>query len=85
MKFILGREVTDWALAERALDAIRHAISVWNGPRSAIARPVVATVRSCAKLSFRLGPQGTLLSSKIEAATLSRFSPYATKREDDYL
>jgi hypothetical protein len=46
-QFILERDPTDWELAERALESIRHAISAWNASRLAIARqlPTVLFLR----------------------------------------
>ncbi len=74
----LDREVTGWALAERALEAIRHAVSGLEHSRSAIGRPAANSVHFCANSSFPSARQVMQPFSRSKAATWSRFSPYVT-------
>jgi plasmid stabilization system protein ParE len=84
-EFILERDVTDWALAERALEAIRHAISGLehspfsyrkaSGQRSPFLRELV----------IPFGTVGYVALFEIEDSVVVTVLAVRHQREDDYL
>jgi plasmid stabilization system protein ParE len=84
-QFILERDVTDWALAERALDAIRHAITGLehspfsyrkaSGQRSPFLRELV----------IPFGSAGFVALFEVEGSDVVTILAVRHQREDDYL
>jgi plasmid stabilization system protein ParE len=83
-EFMLERDVTDWALAERALEAIRHAISGLeyspfsyrkaSGQRSPFLRELV----------IPFGSAGYVALFEIEGSDVVTVLAVRNQREDDY-
>lgn len=84
-EFVLSRDVTDWAMAERALEAVRHAISGLvrspfsyrkaSGGDSPFVREVV----------IPFGSSGYVALFEIEDSDVVTILAVRHQREDDYL
>jgi plasmid stabilization system protein ParE len=84
-EFILDRDVTDWALAESALDAIGHAVSGLE--RSPFSYRKAGGQRSpfLRELVIPFGAAGYVALFEIEGSDVVTVLAVRHQREDDYL
>ena len=84
-EFILGRDATDWALAERALEAIRHAI--WGLERSPFSYRKASGGDSpfLREVVIPFGASGYVALFEIEGSDIVTILAVRHQREDDYL
>ena len=82
-EFILARDETDWALAERALEAIRNAVrSLELSPFSY--RKAVPATRFCASFVIPFGASGYVALFEIDDEKTVSILAVRHQREDDY-
>jgi plasmid stabilization system protein ParE len=84
-EFILERDVTDWALAERALEAIRHAISGLERSPFSYRRASGQRSPFLRELVIAFGSAGYVALFEIEGSDVVTVLAVRHQREDDYL
>lgn len=82
-EFILDRDATDWRLAERALEAIRHGLdalgrSPFSFRKAAVGSPFLR------ELVIPFGAAGYVVLFEIEGSDLVTILAVRHQREDDY-
>ena len=84
-EFILGREVTDWAPAERALEAIRHAISGLERSPFSYRKASGGDSPFLREVVIPFGDSGYVALFEIEGSDVVTILAARHQREDDYL
>jgi len=84
-EFILDRDVTDRALAERALEAIRHAISGLEQSPFSYRKASDRGSPLLRELVIPFGSAGYVALFEIEASEVVTIIAVRHQREDDYL
>jgi plasmid stabilization system protein ParE len=84
-EFILERDMTDWALAERALEAIRHAISGLEHSPFSYRRASGQRSPFLRELVIPFGSAGYVALFEIESRDVVTVLAVRHQREDDYL
>ncbi len=83
-EFILERDVTDWQLAERALEAIRHAIASLERSPFSYRKAAGGGSPFLRELVIPFGSSGYVALFEIEAGDLVTVLAVRHQREDDY-
>lgn len=83
-EFILDRDAADWPLAERALEAIRHAISGLERSPFSYRKPVGCSSPFLRELVIPFGSAGYVALFEIEASDVVTVLAVRHQREDDY-
>ncbi len=84
-EFILKRDVTDWVLAERALEAIRHAISGLEHSPFSYRKASGQHSPFLRELVIPFGSAGYVALVEIEGSDVVTILAVRHQREDDYL
>lgn len=84
-EFILRREATDWAPAERALEAIRHAISGLEQSPFSYRKASGGGSPFLRELVIPFGSGGYVALFEIESSSFVTILAVRHQREDDYL
>jgi plasmid stabilization system protein ParE len=84
-EFILDRDVADWAPAERALDAIRHAISGLEHSPFSYRKAGGQGSPFLRELVIPFGAAGYVALFEIESSDVVTIPAVRHQREDDYL
>lgn len=84
-EFILDRDVTDWALAERALESIRHAISSLQHSPFSFRKASGQGSPFLRELVIPFGSAGYVALFEIEGSDVVTILAVRHQREDDYL
>jgi plasmid stabilization system protein ParE len=84
-EFILERDVMDWVLAERALEAIRHAISGLERSPFSYRKAGSGDSPFLRELVIPFGSTGYVALFEIEAGDVVTVLAVRHQREDDYL
>lgn len=84
-EFILDRDVTDWALAERALEAVRHAISGLEHSPFSYRKASGGGSPFLRELVIPFGSAGCVALFEIEGRDVVTILAVRHQREDDYL
>lgn len=84
-EFILDRDVTDWGLAERALQAIRHAISGLEQSPFSYRKVSGGGSPFLRELIIPFGSAGYVALFEIEDSEVVTILAVRHQREDDYL
>jgi plasmid stabilization system protein ParE len=84
-EFILVREVTDWALAERALEAIRHAMSGLERSPFSYRKASGGDSPFLREVVIPFGASGYVALFEIEGSDVVTILAVRHQREDDYL
>lgn len=84
-EFILRRDVTDWALAERALEAIRQAISGLEQSPFSYRKATGGGSPFLRELVIPFGSDGYVALFEIEDSHVVTILAVRHQREDDYL
>lgn len=84
-EFILERDVTDWSLAERALEAIRHAISGLEHSPFSYRKASGQSSPFLRELVIPFGSAGYVALFEIEGSDVVTVLAVRHQREDDYL
>lgn len=85
-EFILERDATDWKLAERALDAVHHAISgLEQSPFSYRKAGGAGSSPFLRELVIPFGSAGYVALFEIESNNVVTILAVRHQREDDYL
>lgn len=84
-EFIPDRDVTDWALAERALEAIRHAISGLERSPFSYRKAGDRGSPFLRELVIPFGSAGYVALFEIEGSDVVTILAVRHQREDDYL
>lgn len=83
-EFILERDVTDWQLAEQALEAIRHAIASLERSPFSYRKAAGGGSPFLRELVIPFGSSGYVALFEIEAGDLVTVLAVRHQREDDY-
>jgi len=83
-EFILDRDVTDWALAELALEAIRHAISGLEHSPFSYRKASGGGSPFLRELVIPFGKAGYVALFEIEGGDIVTILAVRHQREDDY-
>jgi len=83
-EFVLDRDPTDWPLAERALEAIRHAIAGLARSPFSYRKAVGANNPLLRELVIPFGATGYVALFEIEGSDLVTVLAVRHQREDDY-
>jgi plasmid stabilization system protein ParE len=84
-EFILDRDAADWQVAERALEAIRHAISGLERSPFSYRKAVGGGSPFLRELVIPFGASGYVALFEIEGSDLVTVLSVRHQREDDYL
>lgn len=84
-EFVLERNVTNWALAERALEAIRHAISGLEHSPFSYRKASGQPSPFLRELVIPFGSAGYVALFEIEGSDVVTVLAVRHQREDDYL
>jgi plasmid stabilization system protein ParE len=84
-EFILERDETDWALAERALEAIRHAISGLERSPFSYRKASGGSGPFLRELVIPFGSAGYVALFEIEGSDWVTILAVRHQREDDFL
>jgi plasmid stabilization system protein ParE len=83
-EFILERDATDWQLAERALEAIRHAVASLERTPFSYRKAAGASSPFLRELVIPFGSTGYVALFEIEGNDLVTILAVRHQREDDY-
>ena len=84
-EFLLGRDVTDWAMAERSLEAIRHAISGLERSPFSYRKASGGDSPFLREVVIPFGASGYVALFEIEGSDVVTILAVRHQREDDYL
>lgn len=84
-EFILDRDVTDWALAERALEAIRHAITGLERSPFSYRKASGGDSPFLREVVIPFGDSGYVALFEVEGGDVVTILAVRHQREDDYL
>ena len=84
-EFVLSRDVTDWAMAERALEAIRHAMSGLARSPFSYRKASGGDSPFLREVVIPFGSSGYVALFEIEASDVVTILAVRHQREDDYL
>ena len=84
-EFVLSRDVTDWAMAERALEAIRHAISGLARSPFSYRKAGGGDSPFLREVVIPFGSSGYVALFEIEDSDIVTILAVRHHREDDYL
>jgi plasmid stabilization system protein ParE len=83
-EFILDRDAADWALAERALEAIRHAVSGLERSPFSYRKAGCQDSPFLRELVIAFGSEGYVALFEIEGSDVVTILAVRHQREDDY-
>ena len=84
-EFVLSRDGTDWAMAERALEAIRHAISGLARSPFSYRKASGGDSPFLREVVIPFGSSGYVALFEIEGSDVVTILAVRHQREDDYL
>jgi len=84
-ELVLSRDVTDWAMAERALEAIRHAISGLARSPFSYRKASGGDSPFLREVVIPFGSSGYVALFEIEGSDVVTILAVRHQREDDYL
>jgi plasmid stabilization system protein ParE len=84
-EFILDRDAADWHVAERALEAIRHAVSGLERSPFSYRKAAGGGSPFLRELVIPFGSSGYVALFEIEASDVVTILAVRHQREDDYL
>jgi plasmid stabilization system protein ParE len=84
-EFILDRDAADWQVAERALEAIRHAVSGLQRSPFSYRKAVGGASPFLRELIIPFGSSGYVALFEIEGSDVVTILAVRHQREDDYL